>query len=147
MSWAQDEWKNNLPHVALQKIDVLEKALETLKKDQQQKKFQLESITASFENQKKKTEEQKNQVSLLKKDIQIVEERYRESEIAKEKVSLIKVDRVLISITYIEYIWFTWIYLFQFLFNCKSKWKEGFFHFKAVDYFMELLNSKEDEFC
>ena len=104
MSWAQDEWKNNLPHVALQKIDVLEKTLETLKKDQQQKKFQLESITASFENQKKKTEEQKNQVSLLKKDIQIVEEHYRESEIAKEKVSLIKVDRVLISVTYIEYI-------------------------------------------
>ena len=104
MSWAQDEWKNNLPHVALQKIDVLEKTLETLKRDQQQKKFQLESITASFENQKKKTEEQKNQVSLLKKDIQIVEEHYRESEIAKEKVSLIKVDRVLISVTYIEYI-------------------------------------------
>ena len=104
MSWAQDEWKNNLPHVALQKIDVLEKAVETLKKDQQQKKFQLESITASFENQKKKTEDQKNQVSLLKKDIQIVEERYRESEIAKEKVSLLKDNLVLGSITYIEYI-------------------------------------------
>lgn len=104
MSWAQDEWKNNLPHFALQKIDVLEKTVETLKKDQHQKKFQLESITASFENQKKKTEEQKNQVSLLKKDIQLVEERYRESEIAKEKVSLLKANLVLGLITYIQYV-------------------------------------------
>ncbi|XP_057303797.1 centromere protein F-like [Hydractinia symbiolongicarpus] len=85
MSWAQDEWKNNLPHNALLKIDGLERCVEQLKKDQQQKKFQVESLEAAFENQKKKTEEQKLQVAICRKDVQNLEEQCRTSEANREK--------------------------------------------------------------
>ena len=93
MSWAQDEWKNNLPHLALQKIDHLEKNLEQLRKDQQQKKYKIESLEAAFENQKKKTEEQKNQVAIITKEQQAIEEQFRASEINREKVMKFNVTK------------------------------------------------------
>lgn len=86
MSWAQDEWKSNLPHVALQKINTLERNIEQLRKDQQQKKFQIESLESSFENQKKKTEKEKAEVSFLKKEVHTLEQQCRQSQNEHEKV-------------------------------------------------------------
>jgi centromere protein F len=44
MSWVQDEWKDGLPHKALQKINQLEAQFERLKKEREQKQFQLDSL-------------------------------------------------------------------------------------------------------
>ena len=86
MSWAQDEWKNNLPHVAIQKINAMEKSIELLQKDQQQKKFKLESLQATFDHQKKKTDQEKAESIILKKDILSLEERLRDLSSSHEKV-------------------------------------------------------------
>ena len=44
MSWAATEWKDGLPHRALQKIGELESQLEKLKKERQQRQFQMDSL-------------------------------------------------------------------------------------------------------
>lgn len=44
MSWVADEWKDGLPPRALQKIEQLEKQFERIKKEREQKQFQLESL-------------------------------------------------------------------------------------------------------
>ena len=44
MSWAASEWKDGLPARALQKITEYEGQLERLKKERQQKQFQLDSL-------------------------------------------------------------------------------------------------------
>ena len=100
MSWAQDEWKYNLPHAALQKIDALEKNIEQLRKDQQQKKFKIDSLEVSFENQKKKTEKEKSEVAILKKELHGLEEQCREGARNYEKVCLIAlfISKMLFSI-------------------------------------------------
>ena len=86
MSWARDEWKNNLPSIALQKVDALERSVEQLKRDQQQKKFQIESLEASCSSQKKKTEEQKSSVAALKKELHESECQCRDISINRDKV-------------------------------------------------------------
>ena len=86
MSWASEEWKNSLSSIALQKVECLEKSLAQIQKDRDQKKFQNDTLTQSLENQKKKTEEQKSQVSLMKRDISSLEEQCRDLDINREKV-------------------------------------------------------------
>ena len=54
MSWFGDEWKDGLPHRALQEIQKLEANLEKLRKEQKQKQFQLESLDAALKKQQKK---------------------------------------------------------------------------------------------
>ncbi len=44
MSWAQNEWKDGLSPKALQKVEELEKQLTRLKKEYQQKQFQIDSM-------------------------------------------------------------------------------------------------------
>ena len=44
MSWAADEWKDGLPQKALIKINLMEGQLDKLKKDRDQKQFQIESL-------------------------------------------------------------------------------------------------------
>ena len=44
MSWLVSEWKDGLPARALQKVDEMEKQVERLKKECQQKQFQVESL-------------------------------------------------------------------------------------------------------
>jgi Cenp-F N-terminal domain. len=88
MSWAQDEWKNNLPHVAIQKINAMEKGIEQLRKDQQQKKFQIQSLEASIEHQKKKTDQERAEASQLKKEIHGLEEQVRETQVNHDKVCM-----------------------------------------------------------
>lgn len=54
MSWALEEWKEGLPSRALQKIQELEGQLEKLKKEKQQRQFQLDSLEAALQKQKQK---------------------------------------------------------------------------------------------
>ncbi len=54
MSWAVEEWKDGLPGKALQKIQEIEGQLDKLKKERQQKQFQLDSIEATLQKQKQK---------------------------------------------------------------------------------------------
>ena len=44
MSWAANEWKDGLPHRALQKIGEMEKTVEKMQKERQQRQFQMDSI-------------------------------------------------------------------------------------------------------
>lgn len=54
MSWALEEWKEGLPTRALQKIQELEGQLDKLKKERQQRQFQLETLEAALQKQKQK---------------------------------------------------------------------------------------------
>ncbi|KAM7336695.1 hypothetical protein ACRRTK_005188 [Alexandromys fortis] len=54
MSWALEEWKEGLPSRALQKIQELEGQLDKLKKEKQQRQFQLDSLEAALQKQKQK---------------------------------------------------------------------------------------------
>ena len=44
MSWAADEWKADLSHRALQKVEQLEGQLNRLKKEAEMKQFKLDSM-------------------------------------------------------------------------------------------------------
>lgn len=54
MSWAVEEWKDGLPAKALQKIQEIEAQLDKLKKERQQKQFQLDSLEATLQKQRQK---------------------------------------------------------------------------------------------
>lgn len=54
MSWALEEWKEGLPTRVLQKIQELEGQLDKLKKERQQRQFQLETLEAALQKQKQK---------------------------------------------------------------------------------------------
>lgn len=54
MSWAVEEWKDGLPAKALQKIQEIERQLDKLKKERQQKQFQLDSLEATLQKQRQK---------------------------------------------------------------------------------------------
>nr|XP_026694766.1 myosin-9 [Ciona intestinalis] len=68
MSWAGDEWKEGLNHKALGKIAEIEKQNEILKKETKQKQFLMESLEASSNKQKRKVEEDKIEISALKRE-------------------------------------------------------------------------------
>uniref|UniRef100_A0A8B9Q1J4 Centromere protein Cenp-F N-terminal domain-containing protein n=1 Tax=Apteryx owenii TaxID=8824 RepID=A0A8B9Q1J4_APTOW len=54
MSWAVEEWKEGLSTRVLQKIEELESQVDKLKKERQQRQFQLESLEAALQKQKQK---------------------------------------------------------------------------------------------
>ena len=54
MSLAMADWKEGLPTRALQKIQELEGQLEKLKKERQQRQFQLETLEAVLQKQTQK---------------------------------------------------------------------------------------------
>ena len=54
MSWALEEWKEGLPTRALQKIQELEGQLDKLKKERQQRQFQLDTLEAALQKHKQK---------------------------------------------------------------------------------------------
>ena len=87
MSWARDEWKNELTPTALKNVNQLEKSLEALKKDKQQRSFQLESLEAALALQKRKNEEEKNKLIDLQRELQSIAERYEDASKAREKLS------------------------------------------------------------
>lgn len=57
MSWVVEEWKEGLSPRVLQKIQELESQVDKLKKERQQRQFQLESLEVALEKQKQKVME------------------------------------------------------------------------------------------
>lgn len=54
MSWVVEEWKEGLPTKVLQKIQEIELQLDKLKKERQQRQFQVEALEAALLKQKQK---------------------------------------------------------------------------------------------
>lgn len=86
MSWAKEEWKQELSANALNKVYDLEQRCETLQKDCKQKQFQLDSLQAALAKQKKLTEEEKGNASLVKKENHSLGESIQELERNREKI-------------------------------------------------------------
>ncbi|KAM7055301.1 centromere protein F isoform 2-T4 [Molossus nigricans] len=87
MSWALEEWKEGLPTRALQKIQELEGQLDKLRKERQQRQFQLESLEAALQKQKQKVENEKTEGTNLKRENQSLMEICENLEKAKQKIS------------------------------------------------------------
>ncbi|XP_076815374.1 uncharacterized protein LOC143461523 [Clavelina lepadiformis] len=68
MSWAREEWKEGLNQKALNKIIEIENQNEKLKKETKQKQFQLDSLEAAFNKQKRQCESDKSEISILKRE-------------------------------------------------------------------------------
>nr|XP_013805190.1 PREDICTED: centromere protein F [Apteryx mantelli mantelli] len=87
MSWAVEEWKEGLSTRVLQKIEELESQVDKLKKERQQRQFQLESLEAALQKQKQKVENEKNEGATLKRENQSLMELCDSLEKAKQKIS------------------------------------------------------------
>uniref|UniRef100_A0A8C6FMA6 Centromere protein F n=1 Tax=Moschus moschiferus TaxID=68415 RepID=A0A8C6FMA6_MOSMO len=87
MSWALEEWKEGLPTRALQKIQELECQLDKLKKERQQRQFQLETLEAALQKQKQKVENEKTEGANLKRENQSLMEICENLEKTKQKIS------------------------------------------------------------
>ncbi|KAF7254220.1 Centromere protein F [Varanus komodoensis] len=87
MSWVVEEWKEGLSTRVLHKIQELESHLEKLKKERQQRQFQLESLEAALQKQKQKVENEKNEGSTLKRENQTLMELCESLEKTKQKLS------------------------------------------------------------
>ncbi|XP_028825308.1 centromere protein F-like [Denticeps clupeoides] len=87
MSWAVEEWKDGLPGRALQKIQEIESQLDKLKKERQQKQFQLDSLEAALQKQKQKMDSEKNESAVLKRENQSLVESCENLEKARVKVT------------------------------------------------------------
>nr|XP_019774075.1 centromere protein F isoform X3 [Tursiops truncatus] len=87
MSWALEEWKEGLPTRALQKIQELEGQLDKLKKERQQRQFQLETLEAALQKQKQKVENEKAEGANLKRENQSLMEICENLEKTKQKIS------------------------------------------------------------
>ncbi|KAL5008958.1 hypothetical protein ScPMuIL_014539 [Solemya velum] len=86
MSWAADEWKDGLPAKALQKINQLETQFERLKKEREQKQYQLDSLEQALQVQKRKVEDERNQVASVKRENQSLLESCEEAEKKRHKL-------------------------------------------------------------
>ncbi|KAM6138594.1 LOW QUALITY PROTEIN: centromere protein F [Phoenicopterus ruber ruber] len=87
MSWAVEEWKEGLSPRVLQKIHELESQVDKLKKERQQRQFQLESLEAALQKQKQKVENEKNEAATLKRENQSLMELCDSLEKAKQKIA------------------------------------------------------------
>ncbi|XP_041282612.1 centromere protein F [Onychostruthus taczanowskii] len=87
MSWAVEEWKEGLSPRVLQKIHELESQVDKLKKERQQRQYQLETLEAALQKQKQKVESEKNESAILKRENQSLMELCDNLEKAKQKIS------------------------------------------------------------
>ncbi|XP_027537723.1 centromere protein F [Neopelma chrysocephalum] len=87
MSWAVEEWKEGLSPRVLQKIHELESQVDKLKKERQQRQYQLETLEAALQKQKQKVENEKNESTILKRENQSLMELCDNLEKAKQKIS------------------------------------------------------------
>ncbi|NWS62169.1 CENPF protein, partial [Chunga burmeisteri] len=87
MSWAAEEWKEGLSPRVLQKIRELESQVDKLKKELQQRQFQLQSLEATLQKQQQKVENEKNEAAVLKRENKRLMELCDSLQIAKEKIS------------------------------------------------------------
>ncbi|KAM6166258.1 centromere protein F [Erethizon dorsatum] len=100
MSWALEEWKEGLPTRALQKIQELEGQLDKLKKEKQQRQFQLDTLEAALQKQKQKVETEKTEGTNLKRENQRLMEICENLEKSKQKIShelQVKESRVILQ--------------------------------------------------
>ena len=86
MSWARDEWKENLSAQALKKVSEYEQNFERNRKELQQRQFQLDSLDAALQKQKLLAEEEKNNANQYKRDLQVVSQKCDDCEKTKSKV-------------------------------------------------------------
>uniref|UniRef100_A0A8C2T6M7 Centromere protein F n=1 Tax=Coturnix japonica TaxID=93934 RepID=A0A8C2T6M7_COTJA len=87
MSWVVEEWKEGLAPRVLQKIHELESQVDKLKKERQQRQFQLDSLEAALQKQKQKVENEKNETASLKRENQSLMELCDSLDKAKQKNS------------------------------------------------------------
>ncbi|XP_032040697.1 centromere protein F [Aythya fuligula] len=87
MSWVVEEWKEGLSPRVLQKIQELESQVDKLKKERQQRQFQLESLEVALEKQKQKVENEKNEAATQKRENQSLMELCESLDKAKQKIS------------------------------------------------------------
>ncbi|KAM5238831.1 centromere protein F [Ctenodactylus gundi] len=87
MSWALEEWKEGLPSRALQKIQELEAQLDRLRKEKQQRQFQLDTLEAALQKQKQKVETEKTEGTTLKRENQRLMEICDSLEKSRQKLS------------------------------------------------------------
>ncbi|KAJ7341084.1 hypothetical protein JRQ81_004794 [Phrynocephalus forsythii] len=87
MSWVVEEWKEGLSTKVLHKIQELESQLEKLRKERQQRQFQLESLEAALQKQKQKVDHEKNEGATLKRENQNLMEQCDALENARQKLS------------------------------------------------------------
>ncbi|XP_018422767.1 PREDICTED: centromere protein F [Nanorana parkeri] len=87
MSWVVEEWKDGLPTKTLQKIQELESQLDKLKKERQQRQFQLESLEAALQKQKQKAESEKSEVTAMKRENQSLIESCDNQEKTRQKMA------------------------------------------------------------
>lgn len=85
MSWAKEEWKQELTANALKNIYELEQRCETFQKDCKQKQFQMDGLETSLAKQKKLTDEEKANSSSLKKENHFLSESIQELERNRDK--------------------------------------------------------------
>ncbi|XP_056122271.1 centromere protein F [Rhinichthys klamathensis goyatoka] len=87
MSWAVEEWKDGLPAKALQKIQEIEGQLDKLKKERQQKQFQMDSLEATLQKQRQKMDSEKSEASALKRENQSLVESCESLEKTRQKLA------------------------------------------------------------
>ncbi|KAM6217395.1 centromere protein F [Rhynchocyon petersi] len=87
MSWVLEEWKAGLPTGALQKIQELEGQLDKLKKERQQRQFQLETLETALQKQKQKVENEKTEATSLKRENQSLMKTCENLEKMKQKIA------------------------------------------------------------
>ncbi|XP_069787395.1 centromere protein F [Narcine bancroftii] len=87
MSWAVEEWKEGLPTKALQKIQEIEVQLDKLKKERQQRQFQVETLEAALLKQKQKVENEKSETSALKREQQTLIDSCENLEKTRQRIS------------------------------------------------------------
>lgn len=85
MSWAKDEWKQDLPPNALQKIVALENEVEDLRKVRQQQVCQYEGLEAAFQKQKQMTVDEKAANADMAQDVQELSQKCSELESQVER--------------------------------------------------------------
>ncbi|GBM86254.1 hypothetical protein AVEN_264506-1 [Araneus ventricosus] len=70
MDWASSQWKQELPPLAIQKINALEEKIERLQKERQQKQLQCECLELALEKEKRKVENEKQQITASQRELQ-----------------------------------------------------------------------------
>ncbi|XP_055935241.1 uncharacterized protein LOC129965411 isoform X4 [Argiope bruennichi] len=70
MDWASSQWKQELPPLAIQKINTLEEKIERLQKERQQKQLQCECLELALEKEKHKVENEKQQTIASQREFQ-----------------------------------------------------------------------------
>ncbi|XP_063040363.1 centromere protein F isoform X2 [Engraulis encrasicolus] len=87
MSWAVEEWRDGLSGKALQKVQEFESQLDKLKKERQQKQFQVESLEAALQKQKQKFDSEKSEAAALKRENQSLVESCDTLDKTRQKLS------------------------------------------------------------